>query len=83
MTSRIRRQLTAVTVLFLAHPIAPTMAVERPMHTAEIRAPWTPEATTDAEPTSQSIFGLCELVCSSIDGRLAAQRKAVGGHSKR
>jgi ArsR family transcriptional regulator len=31
----------------------------------------------------ESIFQLCELVCSSIDDRLAAQRKAVVGYSKR
>jgi ArsR family transcriptional regulator len=31
----------------------------------------------------ESIFQLCELVCSSIDERLAAQRKAVVGYAKR
>jgi DNA-binding transcriptional ArsR family regulator len=31
----------------------------------------------------ESIFQLCELVCSSIDERLAAQRKAVVGYSRR
>jgi ArsR family transcriptional regulator len=30
-----------------------------------------------------SIFALCELVCSSLDERLAAQRGAVVGYSKR
>ena len=30
-----------------------------------------------------SIFQLCELVCSRLDERLAAQRKAVVGYSKR
>jgi ArsR family transcriptional regulator len=30
-----------------------------------------------------SIFRMCELVCSSIDERLAAQRSAVVGYSKR
>jgi DNA-binding transcriptional ArsR family regulator len=30
-----------------------------------------------------TIFRLCELVCSSIDDRLAAQRSAVIGYSKR
>jgi len=31
----------------------------------------------------ESIFQLCELVCSSIDERLAAQRKAVVDYSRR
>jgi DNA-binding transcriptional ArsR family regulator len=33
-----------------------------------------------ADPT---IFQLCELVCASIDERLAAQRSAVGRYAKR
>jgi DNA-binding transcriptional ArsR family regulator len=31
----------------------------------------------------ESIFELCELVCSSLEDRLAAQRAAVGGYVKR